>query len=238
MERPYNSSALAKQVAGKLKLNQKDEMCLYKELSQIPDGSVKDALNALSGTPGAGKGNTLNIRLTCPKCGNSGFTARDDGFECLACGEFVYTEDMCAEVVTVPGKQYVACIKDSCVRDAQYAKYEDADLIDDDAWIDAEEIPLFLKIIEADTEDEARRIAAEYASADEDVIELYPLRKPAPAIDKSLLEKAVAMADEQKALEDKIAQELYGCNYDELDEDDRDTVTYEALDRAENNDGD
>ena len=35
-------------------------------------------------------------------------------------------------------------------------------------------------------------------------------------------------------LEDSIAQEWYGCSYDELGEDERCEVTYEALDRFGN----
>ena len=33
------------------------------------------------------------------------------------------------------------------------------------------------------------------------------------------------------AMEDKVAKELYGCTWDELDEDERTEVTYEAYDR-------
>lgn len=40
----------------------------------------------------------LNIVLTCPNCGNSGWIRRDDGFECLACGDFSYPEDMCSDI--------------------------------------------------------------------------------------------------------------------------------------------
>ena len=32
-------------------------------------------------------------------------------------------------------------------------------------------------------------------------------------------------------MEDKVAKELYGCTWDELDEDERTEVTYEAYDR-------
>lgn len=35
----------------------------------------------------------------------------------------------------------------------------------------------------------------------------------------------------QNSLEDKIAYELYGCSYDELGYDEKEEVTYEALDR-------
>ena len=33
------------------------------------------------------------------------------------------------------------------------------------------------------------------------------------------------------AMEDKVAKELYGCTWDELDYDDRESCTYEAYDR-------
>ena len=33
------------------------------------------------------------------------------------------------------------------------------------------------------------------------------------------------------AMEDKVAKELYGCTWDELDYDDREICTYEAYDR-------
>ena len=43
------------------------------------------------------------IYLTCPECGCSNWIVRDDeeaegAFECGACGELVFTEDMGAEV--------------------------------------------------------------------------------------------------------------------------------------------
>lgn len=40
---------------------------------------------------------THRLYLTCPKCGNAGWLRRDDGWECAACGEFSYPEDMCSE---------------------------------------------------------------------------------------------------------------------------------------------
>ena len=39
------------------------------------------------------------LRLTCPRCGDHNWIERDDGWECVACGEFSYQEDMCSEVV-------------------------------------------------------------------------------------------------------------------------------------------
>ena len=48
MPKILNSSELAKQVSEKLNLSQTDSLALYNELSQIPNGQVKDALDALS----------------------------------------------------------------------------------------------------------------------------------------------------------------------------------------------
>lgn len=36
----------------------------------------------------------MKIVAACPRCGNTTWTERDDGFECLACGDFSYPEDM------------------------------------------------------------------------------------------------------------------------------------------------
>ncbi len=43
---------------------------------------------------------TMKILLTCPNCGNSTWIGQDDegAFECGACGELAFTEDMSAEV--------------------------------------------------------------------------------------------------------------------------------------------
>lgn len=48
MKTVYSSSSLAKQVSEKLGLNEADGLALYKELAEIPDGHVKDALYRLS----------------------------------------------------------------------------------------------------------------------------------------------------------------------------------------------
>lgn len=48
LEKMYSSAQLAKQVAEKLGLNQKEALELYKDLAQIGNGPVKDALHALS----------------------------------------------------------------------------------------------------------------------------------------------------------------------------------------------
>ena len=38
------------------------------------------------------------LMMTCPRCGNTTWLSREDGFECTACGEFSYPEDMSSEV--------------------------------------------------------------------------------------------------------------------------------------------
>ena len=43
----------------------------------------------------------MKIILSCPNCGDTNWIARDDeeaegAFECAACGDLVFTEDMCA----------------------------------------------------------------------------------------------------------------------------------------------
>lgn len=43
----YNSSELAARIAKKLNMNEENELQLFKELSQIGDGLVKDAFDAL-----------------------------------------------------------------------------------------------------------------------------------------------------------------------------------------------
>ncbi len=44
----------------------------------------------------------MKIVLTCPNCGDNNWIVREDeeaegAFECAACGELSFTEDMCAE---------------------------------------------------------------------------------------------------------------------------------------------
>lgn len=132
MDKAYNSSELAKQVSVKLKLSQAEGLELYKELSQIQNGRVKEALDMLT-RPSAGK-----------ECG------------------------------TAP--KYAACIRSESSRDVQYEKHPGSDHLDDSQWVDAGSMPLFLKIIEADTPIRAKQMAAAYAGVDEGVIELYPVK--------------------------------------------------------------
>lgn len=51
------------------------------------------------------------------------------------------------------------------------------------------------------------------------------------SIDKELINQALKSTSKQNALEDKIAMEWYGCSFDELDYDDKELVTWEAVDR-------
>lgn len=140
MGKEHNSSALAKQVADKLKLNQEESLKLYKELSQIPNGMVKDALDVLSGPA-----DLSNQMVTQIQHKSGGM------------------------------QKYAAYIRGECVRDSQYSKHPDADPLDDDAWLDAPGMPLFLKIVEAETPTRATQIAAIYAGVNESVIELQPI---------------------------------------------------------------
>ena len=50
-------------------------------------------------------------------------------------------------------------------------------------------------------------------------------------VDKTLLQMSIKSAKAQNQLEDKIAKEWYGCTFDELSEDDKELVVYEAADR-------
>lgn len=70
---------------------------------------------------------------------------------------------------------YVACICGCSVRDAQYEKTACSDHLDDDAWVDAHEMPLFLEIVKAETPTRAKQIAAFHYKVNENVIELFPV---------------------------------------------------------------
>lgn len=133
MCRAINSSELARQVSEILKLSQEDGLKLYKELSQMPNGPVKDALEGL-------------VEALEDKAGDKKTDIR-----------------------------YAACIRGSSVRDAQYEKAANSNPLDDDVWVDAEDMPLFLKIIEAATPPRAVQIAAAYAGVEKEVIELFPM---------------------------------------------------------------
>lgn len=65
MNKRHNSSALTKQVSERLGLNQEDGLKLFKELSQIPDGPVKDALNVLSDSTGIAGTSKLTKYAAC-----------------------------------------------------------------------------------------------------------------------------------------------------------------------------
>lgn len=150
----HNSSALAKQVSEKLGLDQAGGLELYKELTQVPDGRVKDALHALS-APDAALAE-MDLEKEYPA--------------------------LHAKMVAAAGKKkddaprrFAACIRSSCVRDAQYAIHRDTAMEDDASWMDANDMELFLEIVEADTPTRAKQIAAAYAGVDESIIVLYPV---------------------------------------------------------------
>lgn len=124
----YNSSELAAQVAAKLGYEKDQELLLYRELSQVPNGAVKDALAALAKPEERPRNN-----------------------------------------------KYIAVFRGSQVRDAQYAAHEDADPLDDDAWLDANGMPLYIGIVEAETDIRARQIAAARERVDDSVIEVYSI---------------------------------------------------------------
>lgn len=163
MDKPYNTSELAKQVSETLNLNQQKGLELYKELSQLPNGCVKEALDTLSlivKTASGNKACEIDLAQNYPAC--------------YAQIIEKITENKNTNSVGAMTK-YAACIKGTCVRDAQYSKFEDAMPLDDDAWKYANDIPLFLKIVEAETPTRAKQIAAAYAGTTEDVIELYTM---------------------------------------------------------------
>lgn len=121
---PVNSLTLAAQIGWLLNMPKKDQNAVYDELSQLPEGPLKQAMTCL---------------VNCVR------------------------------------SRYIACIRSESIRDAQYETTVDSDFLEDSEWISADEQPLFLKVIEAESELEARKIAAEYANVDESVIELIPI---------------------------------------------------------------
>lgn len=151
MNKPYNSSALAKQVSEKLGLDEERGLKLYKELSQVPNGMIKEVLDILS-RPASDE---INIASEYPVL-FAGIMSRIQGSRDNAV------------------KKYAACIRRECVRGAQYSKWKDAMPLDDDAWVYADK-PLFVEIVEAGTPVCATQIAAAYAGVTEDVIELYSI---------------------------------------------------------------
>lgn len=77
--------------------------------------------------------------------------------------------------VNTKTNKYAAYIKPAAIRDAQYTKapsYE-ANPLDDEQWLDLEDSPAFITIIEAQTEDDAIAAAAKYADTAPDNIEVY-----------------------------------------------------------------
>lgn len=61
---------------------------------------------------------------------------------------------------------YIACIKGSAVRDAQYATVADPDTLNDAHWADIERPDIYLRVYEDVDESAARAMAAAYAGTD------------------------------------------------------------------------
>lgn len=170
MGKEHDSSALAKQVAERLHLSQAEGLELYKELSQMENGLVKDVLDILSQPSGT----EMNLAACYP--------AAVEPIQKFGGGRIVNILMREGERNLVPEKKlhmlhkYAACIKGSCVRDAQYAKWKSATPMDDTAWEYANDMPLFLGIVRSETPEEAKQFAASSAGVDESVIELYDIK--------------------------------------------------------------
>ena len=74
-----------------------------------------------------------------------------------------------------PSPLYLAVIKASAVRDAQFCTNAELDPMDDDAWVDAQSPELFLDFFSGDDKDEVLRRAAEYGCTVTDNIRLIPV---------------------------------------------------------------
>ncbi len=75
-----------------------------------------------------------------------------------------------------PMRRFVACIKGSCVRDAQYSKFDGAEPLDDDNWLDAsDDTEIYINIVEAETEIRAKQIAATWMCTDPSAIVLHEI---------------------------------------------------------------
>lgn len=69
------------------------------QLSMVGMGDVADSYRYfLKGAKMMAIDQGVKVIMTCPRCGNSTWIHRDDGFECAACGEFSYPEDMSSKV--------------------------------------------------------------------------------------------------------------------------------------------
>lgn len=79
-----------------------------------------------------------------------------------------------------PEQTYVAVIRASAVRDAQYAIKANAELLDDDSWQNMPDAELYLGMYTGTDEDELRLTAAQYAGTDVGNIRLIPTGKPVP----------------------------------------------------------
>lgn len=83
---------------------------------------------------------------------------------------------LCADEANTTRK-YASVIRASSTRDVQYEKTADSDHLDDDAWVDIGNMPLFLGFVEAESPSRAKHIAAIRAGVDTSVIEIYDVEK-------------------------------------------------------------
>lgn len=77
--------------------------------------------------------------------------------------------------VNTKTNKYAAFIKPAAIRDAQYTKApsHEANPLDDEQWLDLEDAPAFITVIEAETEDDAITATAKYADTSPDNINVY-----------------------------------------------------------------
>lgn len=205
MGKAENASALAKQIAEVLHMNQAEGLELYKELATMDDGYAKSALDALSLLI-----KTFGLKPTINIPTENNTVRRDSNVVIRDLMKGMVTEDLSqyypkgkvtADDITQidisqcypknygeyakwlreimkpenSTKKYVACIKADCIRNGQYSKWIGASPVDDHAWVWANDMPLFLEVVVADTPARAAQLAAARAGVTEDVIELIPV---------------------------------------------------------------
>ena len=71
--------------------------------------------------------------------------------------------------------KYVACLAGHAVRDVQYDTGYMSDRLDDCAWTDCPDARVFLGLFNADTEAQARELAAQFADTDPRNVEVLPI---------------------------------------------------------------
>lgn len=162
----HNSAELAKRISERLQLDEETSRELFDQLSKIPNGPVKDAMDILVKGYRTATDDEQRVK-----------TAVKNAVDVLEHGsepqKYAALRDVRRLLETKLNKRkYVACIKGTCVRDAQYSVHADADPLDDGARMDANEAPIFIGIIEAETPVRAKQIMAARENIDMDVIVL------------------------------------------------------------------